>query len=140
MNLLRKYILEVAVLIYWVIFMVMSVIDSKKVGFYPASMREQAQLNSNLQPYPWSEIFNAWFIITLFSVGLLLIVVKSKRIPINVLVYSFLITLSYAIYIPTDTGGVTYTIINFGCYLFISTAIYLVFAGVKTILRSTKIL
>lgn len=120
--------------------MAMSVIDSKKVGFYPVSIREQAQLELNLQPYPWAEIFNAWLIITLFSVGLLLIVVKSKRIPINVLVYSFVITLSYIICIPSDTGGVTYTIINFGCYLFISAFICLVFIGVKTILRSKKML
>lgn len=120
--------------------MFMAVIESKKIGFYPASVREQAQLRADLQPYPWSEIFNAWFILTLFSVGLLFIVLKSKRIPINVLVYSFSITLSYAIYIPTDTGGVTYAIIDFGVYLFISTFIYLVFTGLKNLLRSKKIL
>jgi hypothetical protein len=127
-----KFKLEIILAIYWLANAGNAVRLSQEPGYYPQRLIDQARALAKLEPYPWREIFIVWGLLGMATIGLYLLIVKSRHKTLSAIICSFSIMLLYVLSVPTDVGGVQYAISDYAiCTLLLA----LVYALVTFILN-----
>jgi hypothetical protein len=131
MGALNKYKIEIMLASYWLMHAANTIRVSRKIGYYPPRVREQAQIFADSHPYPWPAIFIAWTVLAIITIGIYLILRKAHRRIIGVMIYSASILLLQTMIRPTDIGGVDYAIAEYIADTFLIALFYGIFVLIK---------
>jgi len=137
MSAMKRYKTEIAVALFWLLNAVNTVYVSRSIGYFPKRLREQAQMLADTQPYPWTSILFAWFVMAVATVGIYLILRKTTSKVLSLLIYSIALLGLTTIFIPTDVGGVAYALMGYTIYTFLMSLIALVW-GAFSLARKRK--
>jgi hypothetical protein len=108
MRVLRKSFLELFSVVYWAVFAFIAYSDSRRVGYYPPSVRKEAQQIALSMSIPWENVLVAWgiFAAVILLGYLILRFAKAWRSSFTICFVVFMAV--YIASVPTDVGGVHY--------------------------------